>query len=590
MGQKRPEPGSVTRRTAVLSVTGATVAALSPTAASSEPADSPPSDDALEPLPVDPDDADVSSIPLLSHVPVRGGVLRAAWQTEAFELVGVTWTGTLPSATRMRLRTRTRLGWTSWNDMTPDGHDATSRTRAGSEPQWVGEADSLEIIVTGPPSDLPNDLTLVLIHPTRIALRSRTSGQSATMRVVAPTDAPVEVYRPWVRTRTAWGADEPLRQNQDDVEYGDVRGAFIHHTATSNDYEPEDVPGIIRSIYRYHVLSRDFFDIGYNFLIDRFGKIWEGAYGGTDRPVVAAHTQYYNSQSFGISAIGNFETAEPSAKMLLALKSTMAWKFATHGLISAYTTASYTNDSARPLPVVSAHRNTKSTACPGGNLYSRIQEIKSGIHDRITRRVPLTLTGPGAANYAEETTLEVGWFDSGISVTGTVYFERRLSSTRWEVVSTLDIVDGRGSVLIRPGGSHTYRVRARTYVTPGVDTRDAVSASHAVTMIRSTSGATALTLRGPATAEYAAPTVLYASWIDHRGPVSGVLTFQRQLPGGDWDRIWDFTITDGQGQLTISPGGSNTYRLRARSASSPSGVPLSGAAATSAPYSLAMYR
>ncbi len=69
------------------------------------------------------------------------------------------------------------------------------------------------------------------------------------------------------------------------------------------------VPGILRSIYAYHTRSRGWSDIGYNFLVDRFGRIWEGRYGGVDRPVVGAHTLGYNDNAFAMSAIGNFETA-----------------------------------------------------------------------------------------------------------------------------------------------------------------------------------------------------------------------------------------------------------------------------------------
>ena len=68
----------------------------------------------------------------------------------------------------------------------------------------------------------------------------------------------------------------------------------MHHTVNANDYTADEVPGIMRSIYAYHVKSRGWRDIGYNFLVDRFGRIWEGRYGGIDKPVVGAHTCGYN--------------------------------------------------------------------------------------------------------------------------------------------------------------------------------------------------------------------------------------------------------------------------------------------------------
>src|SRR3712207_7699803 len=78
----------------------------------------------------------------------------------------------------------------------------------------------------------------------------------------------------------------------------------------------DEVPSILRGIYAYHTKSRGWSDIGYNFLVDRFGQIWEGRYGGVNRAVVGAHTLGYNERSFAMSAIGNFETAHPSPAMI----------------------------------------------------------------------------------------------------------------------------------------------------------------------------------------------------------------------------------------------------------------------------------
>ena len=114
-----------------------------------------------------------------------------------------------------------------------------------------------------------------------------------------------------IYSRAQWGADESMRDGS--PSYFEVHGGFVHHTVNANDYKRKDVPAIIRSIYAYHTQSRGWSDIGYNFLVDRFGRIWEGRYGGVDRPVVGAHTLNYNSYSFAMSAIGNFELVQPSA-------------------------------------------------------------------------------------------------------------------------------------------------------------------------------------------------------------------------------------------------------------------------------------
>ena len=112
--------------------------------------------------------------------------------------------------------------------------------------------------------------------------------------------------KPKIYSRAQWGADERMRDKAS-LHYCEVHAGFVHHTVNANDYTRAEVPGILRSIYAYHTQSRGWCDIGYNFLVDRFGRIWEGRYGGVDRPVVGAHTLGYNDYSFAMSAIGNFE-------------------------------------------------------------------------------------------------------------------------------------------------------------------------------------------------------------------------------------------------------------------------------------------
>ena len=96
------------------------------------------------------------------------------------------------------------------------------------------------------------------------------------------------------------------------LHYGEIHAGFVHHTVNANDYARATCPRILRGIYAYHTQSRGWSDVGYNFLVDRFGRIWEGRYGGVDRPVVGAHTLGYNDDAFAMSAIGNFETVQPS--------------------------------------------------------------------------------------------------------------------------------------------------------------------------------------------------------------------------------------------------------------------------------------
>ena len=142
----------------------------------------------------------------------------------------------------------------------------------------------------------------------------------------------------------------------------------------ANDYTRAEVPGIIRSIYAYHTQSRGWSDIGYNYLVDRFGRIWEGRYGGIDRPVVGAHTLNYNDYAFAMSAIGNYDIHQPSSAMVQAYGALFAWKLSLHG-VDASSTKQWVG--SRYFQAINGHRDAASTACPGRYLYAKIPQIRT---------------------------------------------------------------------------------------------------------------------------------------------------------------------------------------------------------------------
>jgi hypothetical protein len=138
------------------------------------------------------------------------------------------------------------------------------------------------------------------------------------------------------------------------------------------------VPAILRGIYAYHTQSRGWSDVGYNFLVDRFGRVWEGRYGGISRPVVGAHTLNFNENSFAMSAIGNFDVAEPTVAMVRAYARLIAWKLSLHG-VAANRPATVAG--VRFPSAINGHRDAAATACPGQYLYAKLPRIRQRAGD-----------------------------------------------------------------------------------------------------------------------------------------------------------------------------------------------------------------
>ncbi|CAL8105802.1 unnamed protein product [Calicophoron daubneyi] len=153
-------------------------------------------------------------------------------------------------------------------------------------------------------------------------------------------------------SREQWGAQAPRTAHTKIT--GAVTYAFIHHTATPS-CTGEASKARVQSIQNHHMNTNKWDDIGYSFLIDGDGVVFQGRGWG----VVGAHTKGYNSQGYGIAILGNFATASPSAEALESAKRLIA-----AGVSDGYLRSDYK---------VVGHRDVCSTECPGNALYSIIK-------------------------------------------------------------------------------------------------------------------------------------------------------------------------------------------------------------------------
>jgi hypothetical protein len=177
-------------------------------------------------------------------------------------------------------------------------------------------------------------------------------------------------------------------------EYHPVRKIIVHHTVTQN-YDP-DPPSTIRAIYYYHAVTLGWGDIGYNYLVDWQGNIYEGRYGGPDAvghhtggPVVAwCGTYAYNCGSVGIGAIGTYgntvDSIEPPPALLNAISDLVAWE-CSRSLINPNESSYFVDKTTYNI---AGHRDYNTTACPGDYLYAQLPYLRSQAWQKIQAHTP----------------------------------------------------------------------------------------------------------------------------------------------------------------------------------------------------------
>ncbi len=313
---------------------------------------------------------------------------------DEFSLVGVTWAFD-PGVTDTLVQVRVMDAdgeWGSWTEVgteedTPSGRVPTGMTqRGGTSPLWTGPSTGVEVELVTRSGSRPTDVQLDLVDP----------GKSPADAAVATTEvqdsANAAMAMPIVKSRAQWGADESLRTWA--PRYAStIKAATLHHTADSDDYSATQVPAVLRSIYRYHAVSLGWGDIGYNVIVDKFGKIWEGRSGGLASTVIGAHAGGFNNATFGVSMLGNYDIAQPTEEMVDSVARITAWKLSLFDVdpvgrttltSSGGGTSKYAAGVQVTLPTIFGHRDVGSTACPGRHLYAKLPDIRARVDSMMT--------------------------------------------------------------------------------------------------------------------------------------------------------------------------------------------------------------
>ena len=302
--------------------------------------------------------------------PYKSHVLKAP---KRFDLVGMRWRGRM--APNISLRAKKADGhWTHWTRVPADPQDSGDKPmRFGfSAPVWTGDASHVQY-------KLSRRVPGLRLHFVSVPSSERRALASRTTQT-APGGQPA------IQPRAAWGDENCVPR--DKPVYGDVQVAFVHHTVSANDYTAAEVPSIILSICRYHRNSNGWNDIGYNFLVDKFGTLWEGRAGGIDQAVVGAQAQGYNSHSTGIAEIGTHSDVPATTATLDAIARLIKWKLPLHGAPTQGTVTltsgggslnRYKSGTPVTLDRISGHRDGDNTSCPGDALYAQLPDIRARV-------------------------------------------------------------------------------------------------------------------------------------------------------------------------------------------------------------------
>jgi N-acetylmuramoyl-L-alanine amidase len=301
-----------------------------------------------------------------------GRALASARAPERFNLVGLHWQG--PGA--VSFRTRSLKGrWSAWRTAAPEAEDGpdprtTERARQGrwklGNPYWTGASNRIQYRLRG----------------RVVRLRAHyvwSPVDAAPPRALAGTTAPAIV------TRSAWRASESIRRGAPRYASA-LRFAVVHHSAGSNSYTKAQSPAVVRAIQLYHVRGNGWDDVGYNFLVDRYGQVFEGRFGGIERNVIGAHAQGFNTSSVGVALLGNYNSIALSAEARSALVRLLAWRLdVAH--VDPLTALSMPSGGNPRFPTgvpillrpISGHRDVGFTSCPGSVVYGQLNLLARAV-------------------------------------------------------------------------------------------------------------------------------------------------------------------------------------------------------------------
>jgi uncharacterized protein with LGFP repeats len=459
-----------------------------------------------------------------------------------FDMVGLHWRG----AGSVEFRTRSLAGrWSAWQRAAPEAEDVpddgTTEARAArgwrlGNPYWVGASDRIAYRLRGKVTRLR-------------AYFIQSPEERIPLRRLSLTGSPPMIMRP------AWKANEAIRRAPPSYART-VQLGLVHHTAGSNSYTASQSAAIVRGIEIYHVKGNGWNDIGYSFLVDKYGQVFEGRYGGIDKNVIGAHAEGFNTGSFGVALLGTYQSVAPTTAEKKALVNLLAWRMdIAH--IDPLSTLTFTSGGNGRFPagtpvflrVVSGHKDTGFTSCPGTVVYGMLgtlarQAAASGLPKLYAPLVQGQLGGlvrfQGRLSQALPWTVTVADAEGATVATGT---------------GTSDLIDWTWDASTVPGAYYTWAITAGDALRAATGTIGTAPAELAIKSLTATprtisdSTQIAYTLTAPATV---------TATLRADGTDVVVLFTQHHQPGKQTFKFTATNVPEGRYQVVLTAANART--------------------------------
>lgn len=339
-------------------------------------------------------------------------------------ILGASWEGENP---QLKIRYKNNGTWSSWEELPKDdegGPDVNSKEYKNAEKvtannehssEAVPVVNSEEVQLKSSNKNSNTDNLEITKVSTEVTEEDKSlAGEENTVKNIQGLTSPQQAYsvqnasytvdqslgndfeaqsstylsalKGNIVTRKEWGANEKLKRCSSSST-STAKGVFVHHTAGSNSYTKSQAPGIIRGYLSFHTQSKGWCDLGYNFLVDKYGTIYEGRAGSITKAMTGAHASGFNSYTLGVSVLGTYTGSAPSSAAQNSVKRIIAWKANQYGFnptgkmtltSGGGGTSKYGAGKKVSLNVVSGHRDTSYTECPGLAFYKKLSSIRSG--------------------------------------------------------------------------------------------------------------------------------------------------------------------------------------------------------------------